>query len=299
MEGWDLLVCPIDRQPLERQDNSWYCATCGFTSTLTDVEGRSVPDFRAQSIGQTVGLSFQIPVQPLNRYEVMEQHFRAIEADFSHFSKREIRQKFGTKLDKGIQFYCQQVLRDFGPEVWILDLGCGSGGNRRYLQATGFKNIVTVDWLAHGADILVDAHRLPLKSDTFHLVMATAVFEHLYHPFLAMSEISRVLISGGYFLGGASFWEAWHGSSYFHLTPDGWNVLLLQNNMTLRDLWPGWGVIPAALSHVFTPGYLRGAGYALQSAIEAVYRLVMGKAGVRKLQLRASGSYQVCARKKH
>jgi SAM-dependent methyltransferase len=300
MNDWhSLLICPIDGAALEQRGETWHCAACGFVSGMTEISGRSVPDFRAQSITQQKPYTFQIPVQPLNRYDVAEKHFRAANADFAHISRREIRRRFGTKLDKGIQFYCQQLLRETGTEARILDLGCGSGGNGKYLESLGFKNIVAVDWRAKGAELLVDAHRLPLKSGQFDMVISTAVFEHLYNPYLAMAEVSRMLKKDGYFVGGASFWEAWHGSSYFHFTPDGWNTLLEQNGMRLDDLWVGWGVIPSAFSHVFTPGYLRGAGNVMQTVVESVYRLFMGSAGVRKLQLRASGSYQVCARKAH
>jgi len=157
--------------------------------------------------------------------------------------------------------------------------------------------VLTVDWLAEGADMLVDAHRLPFADHQFQVVISTAVFEHLYNPFIAMTEIGRVLKAGGYFLGGASFWESWHGSSYFHLTPDGWNALLQHAGMQMEDLWPGWGVIPALIHHVLIPGHFRRLGYRLQAMLEWVYRLIMGESGVRRLQLRASGSYQVLARK--
>jgi SAM-dependent methyltransferase len=279
------------------QGADWRCPTCGFQNALTAVNGQSVPDFRAVDHRQTIHMAFQIPVAPLNRYEVVERDFRAIHADFQHYSRREIRQRFGTKLDKGIQFYCQQLLREHGPDAPILDLGCGSGGNRRYLQSLGFTRILTTDWSAAGADLLADAHRLPLPDASFQMVISTAVFEHLYNPYLAMSEVGRLLKSGGTFVGGASFWEAWHGSSYFHLTPDGWNALLQHGGLTLDDLWPGWGIVPAALVHVLTPGHFRRLGYGLQTALESLYRLFKGEAGVRRLQLRASGSYQVFARK--
>lgn len=131
----------------------------------------------------------------------------------------------------------------------------------------------------------------------FGLVISTAVFEHLYNPFVAMTEVGRVLDGSGAFVGGASFWEGWHGSSYFHMTPDGWHVIFTAAGLEMKDLWNGWGVIPAALAHVFTPGHLRRTGYVLQDVVEAFYRLTVGERGVRKLRLRASGQYNVFARK--
>lgn len=296
---WErLLACPLDQASLELQQNDWVCPRCGFRSALAHVAGREVPDFRAHNRKHTYALSFEIPVTPLDRNAFAMNGFRAVQQDFAHYSRNEIRRSFGTKLDKGIQYYCQQIRRECGTDAVILDLGCGNGGNRLYLESLGFKNVLCVDWSASGADVLVDAHSLPLESAAFDLIVSTAVFEHLYNPFIAISEIGRVLKPGGYFVGGASFWEAWHGSSYFHLTPDGWNALFGHAGLEWVDFWTGWGIVPAALTHVLTPGYFRGLGYALQAGIEAVYRLVSGTSGVRRLQLRASGAYMVCARKK-
>ncbi len=288
-----ILVCPIDRDSLE----VGRCAACGFQASEVIVGGKSIVDLRALDRPQTVTISVDLPVVALDRSTIARTMFRAVHEDFPHFSRREVRRRFGTKLDKGIQYYCQMLLREKGTDARILDLGCGSGGNRRYLETLGFKHILCVDWYAQGADYLVDAHRLPIADSTFDMVISTAVFEHLYQPLLAMREIARICRPDALFVGGASFWEAWHGSSYFHLTPDGWNALFTQSGFTWIDLWPGWGIVPAALTHVLTPGHLRGFGLRLQSIVEAAYRLAMGEQGVRRLQLRASGSYQVCARK--
>jgi SAM-dependent methyltransferase len=296
---WEsLFVCPLDQASLELREDNWVCPRCGFRSALAHVASREVPDFRAHDQKRSYAINFELPVTPLDRDHFAASGFRAVQQDFAHYSRSEVRQRFGTKLDKGIQYYCQQLWQQLGAEAVILDLGCGNGGNRRYLESLGFKHVLCVDWSASGADILVDAHSLPLESTSFDLVLSTAVFEHLYNPFIAISEIARVLKPDGYFLGGASFWEAWHGSSYFHLTPDGWNTLFTHAGLEWVDFWTGWGIVPAALTHVLTPGYLRGFGYALQSGIEAVYRIVSGIGGVRRLQLRASGAYMVCAGKK-
>ncbi len=292
LEKWtSILICPVDKTPLDH----FVCPSCGFKPE--SLPGRTAPDFRAQQVTRQRTLTFTLPVTPLDSRDVLKRYFHAPQQHFDHYSRREIRRKFGTKLDKGMQYYCQQLLHDCGPDVSILDLGCGSGGNSRYLESLGFKNVLPVDWSAAGAEMLVDAHSLPFADGSFQMIISTAVFEHLYNPFLAMSEIARVLQSGGCFVGSASFWEAWHASSHFHLTPDGWNTLLTQAGMSLEDLWAGWGVIPAAITHVLVPGHLRGLGYTLQHALEGIYRVFLGVEGVRRLQLRASGSYQVFARK--
>ncbi len=295
LRRWEhILACPLDRTALQVGDGSQGCCpTCSFTPELAAIGPTQVPDFRALGTPQTIRLPFVLPVQPLDRQDVAARFFKASSARFDHLTER-----FGSKLDPGHQFYCQQILREHGPDAPVLDLGCGSAGNRRYLEAVGFQRVLAVDWSSPHADLLVDAHRLPFADQSFQMIISTAVFEHLYHPFIAAGEIARVLKPGGSFIGGASFWEAWHGSSYFHITPDGWNVLLQSAGLTLEDLWPGWGVIPALLTHVLIPGRFRRAGYRLQRLVEAVYRLALKETGVRKLQLRASGSYHVYARKR-
>jgi hypothetical protein len=73
--------------------------------------------------------------------------------------------------------------------------------------------------------------------------------------------------------------------------------------MARRVVWPEvlpddcWGIIPAARHHVLVPGHLRSTGYVLQRLVEGMYHLFTGEAGVRRFQLRASGAYQVYARK--
>ncbi len=301
-EDWmGVLACPLDGTPLPPASDAGAtrCPRCGFEPGLTEIDsGRAVPDFRAVDVSQTVSMQFQLPTIPLKREDLIETGFQVNQARFQAASRLEVNRRYGTKLDRGLQYYARQWLEAEGPDMPILDLGCGSGGNRRFLEELGFRRVLSVDWSASGAAFLVDAHRLPFQDGVFGAVIATAVWEHLYNPFLAMAEVSRVLRPGGRFLGSASFWEAWHASSYFHLTPDGWHAILTQAGLDMVDFWVGWGVIPAALSHVLTPGHLRGVGYWLQSAVEAVYRLTLGETGVRKLQLRASGSYLALAEKR-
>ncbi|MFN8421566.1 MAG: class I SAM-dependent methyltransferase [Anaerolineae bacterium] len=294
LSAWSsVLACPLDHYTLiQNPDGALVCSHCGFSPPLIENKGWQVLDFRAQGTPQTVSVSFTLPITPLDRYQLAQTHFRAPAAARASSTSQV---KLKTKLDAGCQYYLRQLLAEHGADVPILDLGCGSGDNTRFLREIGFRNILPVDWSAVGAEILVDAHRLPLKDRSFRIVVSTAVFEHLYNPFVAMSEISRVLDDQGCFLGGASFWEAWHGSSYFHLTPDAWNVLLNQNALYLNDLWAGWGIVPAAISHVLTPGHFRRLGYGIQGLIERVYRLWGGEMAVRKFQLRASGSYMVYA----
>ena len=46
-------------------------------------------------------------------------------------------------------------------------------------------------------DVVGDAHSLPFKNDSFDVVLATEVLEHLKEPQRALNEMKRVLKDGG------------------------------------------------------------------------------------------------------
>jgi ubiquinone/menaquinone biosynthesis C-methylase UbiE len=132
----------------------------------------------------------------------------------------------------------------------VLEIGCGGGQNRAYLQEKGLKYVGVdisrsrvYDWLRKygGPDYLCDAHFLPFVDQQFDLVYCAAVFEHLACPFQAAQEVFRVLKPGGYFLGNVSFLEPWHDRSYFHMTPLGAIELLTQAEFQIEYVWPGRG----------------------------------------------------------
>jgi len=88
----------------------------------------------------------------------------------------------------------------------VLDIGCGDGtllANISAEQKVAIDLDTTYVKRIKNANIMfvrADATRLPLKSDTFDLVSATEVLEHLEDPFACVEEIKRVVKKGGYFL---------------------------------------------------------------------------------------------------
>ncbi len=73
--------------------------------------------------------------------------------------------------------------------------------------------------VAHGpnTNIILDAHDIPFKNDTFDLVIAQAVLEHVLDPFACVAEINRVLKTGGYVYAETPFMQQVHGGQYdFH-----------------------------------------------------------------------------------
>jgi SAM-dependent methyltransferase len=101
----------------------------------------------------------------------------------------------------------------------LLDLGCGPRDQAVPAEHYGLR-YVGVDYSARTADMLADGHAIPFRDATFDFILSYAVLEHLYNPFLAMSEISRVLKPDGIFFGTVSQGEPFH-HSYFHHTAFG------------------------------------------------------------------------------
>ena len=73
---------------------------------------------------------------------------------------------------------------------WNLYIG---GAGR---AVAGYVNIDLAT--APGVDVVCDAERLPFRDSVFQRVECDAVLEHVQRPDMVMSEIERVLQSGGY-----------------------------------------------------------------------------------------------------
>ncbi len=100
-------------------------------------------------------------------------------------------------------------------------LGCGDGGEKPHLADVGYRTLgLDVRILSGGADVLGDAHQLPLADASIDVVLSMQVFEHLHAPWVAAAEVARVLRQGGWFIGSVAFLKHYHKSS-FHMTHGG------------------------------------------------------------------------------
>jgi len=96
----------------------------------------------------------------------------------------------------------------------VLDIGCGPGIGARYWLSKGAKRVMGVDiseeatrdareWNKeiNGADFtVVDAQALPFSNDSFDVVIALDVIEHLKTPDKLLRECRRVIKEGGIFI---------------------------------------------------------------------------------------------------
>jgi SAM-dependent methyltransferase len=92
----------------------------------------------------------------------------------------------------------------------VLDVGVGSGSNLRMLAEMEFPNVIGLDANPDAVQICRDKGfasvqqgsicNLPFSSESFDLVLATDVIEHVQDDVVALREIYRVLRPGGYVL---------------------------------------------------------------------------------------------------
>lgn len=89
----------------------------------------------------------------------------------------------------------------------ILDLGCGANIHLTCFQ-TPERETWGVDFHEHPCLNLRERFRnlrpdgsIPFPDDTFHLVFANMVLEHVAKPGIFLAEVARVLTPGGYFIG--------------------------------------------------------------------------------------------------
>jgi SAM-dependent methyltransferase len=235
------LACPDCQRPL---DPASPCA-CGFA-----IRGEQPPDFRPQN--------------PQPRTHTM--HIGSVAAkDLEQVVIERPPASYGgppAQRDSSELFSAASSwLR---PNVNLLDLGCGPRDQAipaKHVQA----NYVGVDYSSNAADLLADAHALPFQDGTFHAVLSYAVLEHLYDPFLAVREVTRVLRGGGIYFGGVSQGEPFH-DSYFHHTAFGVLKVMRDAGLRVVRLWSSYDTLHALATMGRYPR-------AQKAMIESVHRI--------------------------
>lgn len=105
------------------------------------------------------------------------------------------------------ELFRQCVLRYARPDMQLLDIGAGAG----ILPHTNFRGLVA---RAVGIDldprvlqnpyldaaVVSNCETLPFADDSFHIVVADNVLEHLADPAVVFAQVRRVLRPGGVFI---------------------------------------------------------------------------------------------------
>lgn len=92
----------------------------------------------------------------------------------------------------------------------ILDVGCSTGTNLRMLTNSGFLNVIgfdrnplTLNYVAAedcASLVIGDVCELPFDDNSFSLILATDIIEHVDDDKKAVEEMFRVLRTGGFML---------------------------------------------------------------------------------------------------
>lgn len=135
---------------------------------------------------------------------------------------------------------------------FCLDLGCGSGKHRQQIEDAGYQWVgVDID-TSRGAARLIegDAHSLPFKSGVFNLVWMNCVLEHVGNPWLALSEIHRVLAKRGVIAGVSGYLDP-DSTHMCSLTCLGLKKVFTDVGFKDLELSPGTIVFPVILRKYF------------------------------------------------
>jgi SAM-dependent methyltransferase len=99
-----------------------------------------------------------------------------------------------------------RILADY-PAPLMLDMGCGTGFNMEYLRDKGYSHIVGLDYStealvfcqSRNLPYLVcgDSTYPPLRHESFDVIMALDLIEHLEDDVQALQECARLLRSNG------------------------------------------------------------------------------------------------------
>lgn len=139
----------------------------------------------------------------------------------------------------------------------LLDLGCGNAPYKPWFEPR-VEKYITADFppVAETVQVASDTEHLPFKGGSFDTVLCTQVLEHIPHPWVAATEITRVLKPGGILiLSCPQYWvlhEIPH--DYFRFTPYGLRILFPENYWEWkehRQQGSTWAVIACALWQSF------------------------------------------------
>jgi len=121
-----------------------------------------------------------------------------------------------------------------------LDLGCGTARHRDMIEEAGFS------WI--GADLhvrceedkflLVNAHNIPFKDDSFELIFMNGFLEHVANPWKVVQEVNRCVKKGGYVQGIVAYLDP-DSTHFWGFGKPGLSHLLEENGFHDVTIRPG------------------------------------------------------------
>ena len=128
----------------------------------------------------------------------------------------------------------------------VLDIGCG---NKPYEptfagKITGYTGCDIIQSDLNKVDIICEATKIPLSSESFDTIFSTQTIEHIADHQSMVNEAYRLVKPGGYFiLSGPMYWpihEEPH--DYFRFTKYGFEYILTKAGFQIEKILPNGGM---------------------------------------------------------
>lgn len=289
-------MCPFCGNSIIITDEGAKCDRCGERYHFSDQGQLNLKLAKRRQYPLTFELGEELLPQKGFNFGVLKRNDNP-EVDFSGM-------KVPSHLNRELLSYFP---KGNGNDSIMLDLGCGTTIHREACEHAGFV-YVGADYNSPNAQILLDAHSLPFKDNSFDFVLSVAVLEHIRYPFIMMKEVFRVLKPGGKFIGTVSFLEPFHGNSFYHHTHLGTCNSLKFGGFDIIHISPNptWSVLKAQASMSLFPKMPSGVSRLVVSPLHYFHRfwwklarMVSGSAKASEIMrlLKTTGAFSYIAEK--
>ncbi len=207
----DLLICPVCSGNLQKNENGFECDQPGCSIQYpivfeipimisTDNPSFKQEDFFSQ---KPPDIFFKTYRNPVLRF------LKKIRPDVT----------LNTRSKKNYADIANLISHISAPKILIIGGSIDGEGILALKDKLPIGTVLIESDVAHGpnTNLIMDAHAIPFKNDSFDLVIAQAVLEHVLDPFQCVKEIHRVLAPGGMIYAETPFMQQVHGGKYdFH-----------------------------------------------------------------------------------
>lgn len=178
----------------------------------------------------------------------------------------------------------------------ILDVGAGTVPYKKFFSHCTYKTHDFVqykgqtkgplveNWQYGKIDYVSDINHIPVKNNTFDVVICTEVFEHIPEPIVAIHEISRILKPGGKLLLTAPLASGLHQEPYHFyggFTPHFYKRFLPENRLKVVKITPTGGFFKHLGQEVHRAGRVlvehKKGGFILQFLLAKILPQVLWK----------------------
>jgi ubiquinone/menaquinone biosynthesis C-methylase UbiE/uncharacterized protein YbaR (Trm112 family) len=215
------LVCPVCREEIDSIEDGYLCTNCSTTFPIVF----GIPDLRISDPFFFTKENEKRRVKELIHNFNTSSYADLVKIRFRNEIRQDLLEKYvkswsdtverNTALLKRAQGICK-MNEYFNENNIALDIGCGTGGmlvalSRKYNYVAGvdvsMESLIFAKKLLHENNCTnvslycCEITSLPFKTDTFDMISASNLIEHIQDQKRAVKEINRVQRKGGIFFG--------------------------------------------------------------------------------------------------